>query len=231
MSDLQPAEEIQLISVEEETVEKKGNDKCQYYALMLYPNEDEKHRLLLDYILKEKSMFPRVLYITHDRDIYTEDTVDAFGVKHLKGEIKKEHTHVLYKFHKRIRLNGMLKHFAGQITFVVPIEDYVVYGHYLLHRTLQAIIEGKPEYNLFEIYGDREFIDEVFIQNTNTAQFMNILRTVKSKNNMFEVFEEFEKQDNTVAIRYCQKHSTALAVMQNQINGVFSKGVNKWNLQ
>lgn len=213
---------IPIETIETEKVEKKkGNDKSQYYALMLYPDEDEKHQLLFNYILTEKNIFPRVMYITHDRDIYLEDVTDAFGVVHNKGDLKKAHTHVLFKFHKRIRLNGLLKHFAGQISFVEPIEDYVVYAHYLLHRTLQAIVDGKPKYELFEIYGDKEFIDEVFIQNTNTAQFINILRTVKSKSNMFDVFEEFEKMNDVQAIIYCQKHSTALAVMQNQINGVF----------
>lgn len=58
------------------------------FTLLLYPKEDNSHKEAIEIIKKNYDY----AMINHDKDIYEEDTET-----HAKGEIKKQHTHVIIR--------------------------------------------------------------------------------------------------------------------------------------
>ena len=200
--------------------EKKYSDYPQYtyFGIMLYPYENDRDSFILNYILSNRGLFPKVVYIDHDRDIELEDRTDEHGIVHHKGDIKKCHTHVVFKWHKNSNASTIMKHFRGDINKVEEIEDYISQIHYLLHITYAARKAGKPEYDICELKGDKDLISKVFIQNTNSEQFLRVLKVIKNYRSFNEVFEYFENIGDFESIEICMKYGYLLLQMQNQIN-------------
>lgn len=98
---------------EQEQTEQQLKQKPQqskWFELILYPQENEQNRNkdLMDYIERTPLLFPKYVWILHDKDEYTEDTD-----KHKKGEHKKDHVHLLLNTNRRYTKNGLNKHFEG----------------------------------------------------------------------------------------------------------------------
>lgn len=109
--------------------------KSRSFALLLYPKEDETHRQALQYIINNYSY----AYITHDKDIYQEYTEE-----HAKGEIKKEHTHVVIYF-DNARHNTSIAEEIGIEKNYLQKSNFVAITKYLIHQENKEKYQYKRE--------------------------------------------------------------------------------------
>lgn len=187
-----------------------------YFAMILYPQEDINHKLILEELIRNKTEFPKLLYITHDRDIYTEDITNAFGDIHAKGELKKEHTHVLFKTRKKSTPGGLIRHFDGLINYIEGVENEYCYATYMTHENAVCIAKGKPIYQRTELKGDKEFIQDLFIQNLYSTQFYEVLKISQECNNIYTLFEKVK--DDKDLFEIVKANRIFFIHAQNQIN-------------
>lgn len=95
--------------------------KSRNFSIVLYPNENEKDKKTLEYIIK----YFEYAYIEHDKDIWEEDTEE-----HKKGEKKKAHTHVLINLKNPRSIEAMKKEL--NIDYIETCNFYA-YTRYLIH--------------------------------------------------------------------------------------------------
>ena len=111
---------------------KQNHPEYTYFRMMLYPEYDYKHKLVLEELEKNKTVFPKLIYINHNKDIYTEEVTTATGEVHHIGELKKPHVHVLFKLKKKGRPSTIIRHFEGLISYVEGVENEYASATYLI---------------------------------------------------------------------------------------------------
>ena len=200
---------------------KQNHPEYTYFRMMLYPEYDYKHKLVLEELEKNKTVFPKLIYINHNKDIYTEEVTTATGEVHHIGELKKPHVHVLFKLKKKGRPSTIIRHFEGLISYVEGVENEYASATYLTHENAKSRLQGKPIYSREELKGDKDFIRELFIQNTNSVLFNELLRVVKTMGTMFDVFEYLNKTGDEEKYQLAKKHAHLLVIMQNQQNNFY----------
>lgn len=140
--------------------QERDNKRYYWFELILYPQDDErnKNQYLLDFILRNKFLFPKCVYIVHDHD--TEND----------GTIKKSHVHCIVKCAEKYTKKGLLDCMVylneNQIEPIIHLRQAVAY---LTHDTIKAEAENKPKYNKEELKGDLELV-QMIIQNRNSVQ-------------------------------------------------------------
>lgn len=129
--------------------------RSQFFAFVLYPEEDITHKKLVD-ILLSPAYYKDVRLIVHNRD-YTfehDETLDFPIVG-----TKKSHTHVLFHTSSRLgvdqvsAITGLATH---EIEVVRSAESFKLY---MLHLDFQSQINGKTPYNESELKGGLPFFD------------------------------------------------------------------------
>ncbi len=95
--------------------------RARNFAIVLYPNESEKDKETLEYIINNFEY----AYIEHDKDIWEED-----GEEHKRGEKKKPHTHVLINL-KNARSDESMKD-ELQVNYI-ETSNFYAYARYLIH--------------------------------------------------------------------------------------------------
>lgn len=102
----------------------KKTVKSRCFSMILYPNEDINHREILEKI-KIKNNYA---YITHKKDIYLEDAEE-----HAKGELKKEHTHLVIYFENPRSREAVAKELNLEINYI-QYSSFVAIIQYLIHK-------------------------------------------------------------------------------------------------
>lgn len=105
----------------------------RYFVAVLYP-EDENYKHYMDFITKH---YMEVTYITHNRDVDEN------------GEIKKEHTHILFKVGENARhLSAVAKEIGIPENYLQGCNKDAMLA-YLIH----LYNPDKTRYNLSEVQG------------------------------------------------------------------------------
>ena len=124
----------------EEMVDKKTVDnRSRYFGVILYPEEDNRHKDMLRYLENHMFQFEHC-YINHD----SED------------EEKKNHTHVLIKVRQAQRVTAFVKFFDLWINYAEAISDPIKYIMYMLHDTPESI--NKKRYTVDSLKGSRALV-------------------------------------------------------------------------
>lgn len=135
--------------------------RSQYFAMVLYPDENEIHKGVINYIVERPDLFEYVL-VTHEPE----------------EEGKKKHVHLMYKLPTCSYPKSQLKFWAGLIDYIEPVRDYVAYARYMIHDTPSAIIEGKKHYSVADVQGTDKFKQKLFGRNANLHSLGNLLDLV-----------------------------------------------------
>lgn len=113
---------------------KVSNERSLYWCLVLYPGEDPKHRIALDYIQFNYSY----AFIKHDKD--TTDT----------GELKKEHYHVIIRFNNYRWRNAVAEELGITPNYLEKCRNLEKSLKYLIHFDN----ENKYQYDINCVQGD-----------------------------------------------------------------------------
>lgn len=102
-------------------------NRCRNFSLVLYQNENEKDMETLRYIINNFEY----AYCTHDKDQWENDVVNEQGeLIHKKGELKKEHTHVIINLKNARTIKSMTDEL--NINYIETCNFYATV-RYLIH--------------------------------------------------------------------------------------------------
>lgn len=121
----------------------RERQKCRLFAIDLYP-ENEKHCEILENLAQNYNM----VYILHDRDVYTEDC-EIDGVEHKAGEKKKAHYHVIVKFINARYLGAFADEIGIEHNLVAKCSSFTGYCVYQTHTEYP----NKAQYSPAEFHG------------------------------------------------------------------------------
>lgn len=148
--------------------------RSQYFAMVLYPDENEIHKGVINYIAERPELFEYVLVIHEPEE-----------------EGKKKHVHLMYKLPSYSYPKSQLKFWAGLIDYIEPVRDYLAYARYMIHDSPSAIIEGKKHYSIADVQGTDKFKQKLFGNKVILQNLENILDLVHcSSGSMFVVLRE-----------------------------------------
>lgn len=126
-----------------------------------YQNQMDVFRFLL------QSPNYLTVHILHDKDIHTESGVrvngDGSESQYNAGDIKFPHIHGIVKIPKKITAKKLDERFANYLHFQRLI-DPQEYALYMLHRTFQAIREGKTLYDYSNLKGDKLLLSKLYYE-------------------------------------------------------------------
>lgn len=159
----------------------KRSIQSKYLALVLYPDEDRRHKLVFDYILTNKVLYPEVLYIKHDRDYqFDESFPDVYGdeanAKLLPRHQKKSHFHVFIELHMPSTAKGFLNRFrfngVPMLEYVQLLNDPIAYIQYMLHIDFASMCDNnKVQYEQCELIGSEKWRSRAFEINSVESNF------------------------------------------------------------
>lgn len=159
----------------------KRSIQSKYVALVLYPEDDRRHKLVFDYILTNKVLYPEVLYIKHDRDYqFDESFPDVYGdeanAKLLPRHQKKPHVHMFIELHMPATAKGFLNRFrfngVPMIEYVQLLNDPVAYIQYMLHIDFASCCDAnKAQYDQAELLGSEKWRSRAFEVNSVESDF------------------------------------------------------------
>lgn len=148
--------------------------RSQYFAMVLYPDENEIHKGVINYIAERPELFEYVLVIHEPEE-----------------EGKKKHVHLMYKLPACSYPKSQLKFWAGMIDYIEPVRDYIAYARYMIHDSPSAITEGKKHYSIADVQGTDKFKQKLFGNKVILQNLENILDLVHcSSGSMFVVLSE-----------------------------------------
>lgn len=148
--------------------------RSQYFAMVLYPDENEIHKGVINYIAERPELFEYVLVIHEPEE-----------------EGKKKHVHLMYKLPACSYPKSQLKFWAGMIDYIEPVRDYIAYARYMIHDSPSAITEGKKHYSIADVQGTDNFKQKLFGNKVILQNLENILDLVHySSGSMFLVLRE-----------------------------------------
>lgn len=176
--------------------------RSQYFALVLYPDENEIHKGVINYIVERPEFFEYVL-VNHEPE----------------EEGKKKHVHLMYKLPSCSYPKSQLKFWAGLIDYIEPVRDYHAYARYMIHDSPSAIIEGKKHYSIADVQGTDKFKQKLFGNNVNSQNLQNILDLVSATSgNMFLVLREVLSSCNSDSLlRALTQYQYLIVNASNQI--------------
>lgn len=164
--------------------------RSTWFACILYPDEDSRHQDFMNYMLNypfARGLYPKYVYITHDRDTYSDDVIDDSGFLHPKGSLKKKHVHFLFSYHRSTALSHIQKSLVIWVSHVESVSDYLSYLHYMLHVDTASYIQGKPVYDVSELHGTESVIRQVIIQNANCVYFEEIVDLIQKGQSVSDI--------------------------------------------
>ena len=135
--------------------------RSQYFAMILYPDENEIHKGIINYLVERPDFFQYVL-ITHEPE----------------EEGKKKHVHLMYKVSSTSSPLSQKKFWAGMIDYIEPIRDPYAYALYMIHDSFSSILEGKKRYSVDDVQGTEKFKLKLFGKNASLHNLGNILDLV-----------------------------------------------------
>lgn len=142
--------------------------------MVLYPDENEIHKGVINYIAERPELFEYVLVIHEPEE-----------------EGKKKHVHLMYKLPTCSYPKSQLKFWAGMIDYIEPVRDYIAYARYMIHDSPSAITEGKKHYSIADVQGTDKFKQKLFGNKVILQNLENILDLVHySSGSMFVVLRE-----------------------------------------
>lgn len=161
---------------------RRKGDCFTYFTFVLYPQEDDRHRRILDHIKSNRIQFPDYLCITHDEDEVEEeerDTLTSGLGEHEVPCYKKSHVHVLVKYCMQKSQESFLRQFGGALSKVIGITDYIDQCLYFTHENLSAILEHKHIYPKERLQGTAFLLRKCdIVQNSNFVQFFNVVKGI-----------------------------------------------------
>jgi hypothetical protein len=181
---------------------KQKPEQSKWFELILYPQDNEQNRNkdLLDYIEKTPLLFPKYVWILHDKDIDE------------KGNPKKDHIHLLLNTNRRYTMNGLNKHFDGVLNTMQlnVVHNEVAYILYMLHETFSSVKDGKWKYSVDDMHGNNGLISIVKVQNENFVQkeTFYMARQATCYDDLFEkIYEHYEAPLADTMIDYIVNHA------------------------
>lgn len=174
-----------------------------WFACILYPDEDSNHKAFLSYMEKNNIIYPKFIYIYHYKDVITQDYLDDWisdeknngKIPPSLGDLKKPHIHFLFKRKNRCPASTVQNYFRCWIHHVEAVRDFDCYAQYMLHNDPESISLGKPSYNPSEFRGDPELCQEAIVQNAKSVLFDNLLDIIKdmSGGTLLDLYEILRK--------------------------------------
>lgn len=135
--------------------------RSQYFALVLYPDENELHKFIINYFVERSDTFDYI-YIVHEPE----------------EEGKKKHVHFLYKTLNQSSPLSQRKFLGGLIDYIEAVRDPSSYARYMIHDTIPSILEGKKRYSLDDVQGTDKFKQKLFGKTAILHNLGNILDLV-----------------------------------------------------
>lgn len=150
------------------------NERSIYWTLLLYKDSESYNT---EQIIKEIKSKYNAVYILHNKDTYNEDIYNEDNsIKHKKGEIKKEHYHIVLKFKNYKWLNTLSEELGIEMNYFQKINNLENILCYLIHYKE----DNKYHYGLEEVKGSRELISKLrkIIENIDTTEEERITKIV-----------------------------------------------------
>lgn len=159
----------------EEAEKTNRSARSRTFAVVLYPDEDERHKKFLSYVTHQ----PRfsVCYIFHDSD----------------DETSKRHCHCLISVRNQMKLSQFIKFFDCWISYAIQVQDRDSYLSYMLHDTPHSIEAGKRPYSINDFQGDEKLWRNLR-QNSNFVQFGEVMLYYKRGDTMLTFLERMQNE-------------------------------------
>lgn len=150
-----------------------NNERSLHWCLVLYPSEDPKHQLALDYIIENYSKYA---FIKHDKDFLDDNT------------IKKEHFHIVVSFSNYRWKNAISNELGITPNYIEKVRNLENALKYLVHYNNS----NKYQYNIDEVIGPLKVKLESYINNqdkTESEKVLELLEYIESSDNYLKVSE------------------------------------------
>lgn len=119
--------------------------RSRFYEIILYKDFPD-YEDFINYLNNNYE----IIYILHDKDWYNEDTED-----HIKGELKKEHFHILFRFENARYKSAFSKEIDYFDNLITPVSNYKKFLLYMIHFKDKY----KYNYSIEELKGSQNLID------------------------------------------------------------------------
>ena len=147
--------------------------RCRNFLLLLYP-EDSTHA---EAISKLESGGYQYAAILHDKDVWTADDPEFNPDKHVAGEVKKEHVHVVLKFQNPRWDTALAKELGIKRNYIQECKNLDDRLLYLVHVKYPE----KYQYESTEVFGPlRPSLEKLLADETEDARMLKILDLVES---------------------------------------------------
>lgn len=189
--------------------------RSYWFCTILYPDCPE-HMLILDVMKENPALYQHLMFILHDRDLYSEDTED-----HKVGEVKKAHYHCLWRHPRPTTENAVIKEFGGYLNKVIGVSSPEATLLYFLHRNFLSRMQHKVEYSVEEIQGDLPEVTKLVGHNDNFVQLGDLTSMIcGSKYGMMsELMSQIQQMDERTASSYLdtiKTYQSIICTMSNQ---------------
>lgn len=195
------------------TYDKSNSGRARFFGLILYPEECESHKRLINYIQDRPDNFEYAM-IEHVGEPL-DDEEETRG---------KNHVHLIYKKRMQSSGNTECKFWAGWVNHVEPITSPEAYASYMLHDTPQAIEAGKTPYTSDQVKGTPKLITKLFGKTQILRNLGDIIYTAKAVNgDLFDLYDAVladEYAEEKLDVLY--KYQYMVICASNQLHGVTS---------
>ena len=161
----------------------KEKYRSRVHMLLLYP-DNEQHVKAVE---KIKQSYDYAL-ILHDKDYFTEDTE-----QHVRGELKKEHWHIVLRFNQAVWSTAICKELGIEHNYIENVKRFDNAIQYLIHYN----DSDKAQYTVEEVQGN---LKQKLVESINKVEKSESEKVV-------ELIEFIERQENRISIKafasYC----------------------------
>lgn len=143
--------------------DKRFTKKSSYFTFLVYPDNPANLNLLYQLAVVEKF---DVCFIEHAPDNNYSEMPSETDIERLDTDVEqttyKKHIHVLFKSEESVSLNSLIRKLVKyQIFHVESVSSVKGLIRYFLHQTEEARADGKPAYQISDLYYQGEFINHV----------------------------------------------------------------------
>lgn len=160
--------------------EKKRSETAKYFACILYP-DDPHHQMILDYMRANDILYPNLVYILHDKDYDSRETLHDCLVSNDYEVLvlAKPHYHVFVETVKEITASGFCKRFVvdnrAYLHHVEIVRDPVAYIQYMIHADFESANDPyKYNYSVDALQGSVKWISKACERNNIASNWANL---------------------------------------------------------
>lgn len=182
---------------------KSRSTRSLYFTYVLYPQEDNEHKLIFEFITSHYAY----AYIKHPHEFDTDP---------------KEHLHIIFKLGQQSTVNGVNKYFGSD--YVQLVENLQSAMQYLVHDTpscIREVLNGNSEKRQFpvsNIVTNTPKWLSLISQNSHYVQLEKLMDSVNNGFSLWEAIQDLPVNERASVAEYVINHTGIIQLSNQHIN-------------